>query len=160
MNYTPQQMLANVGAYLKNMEDAKSKHVMVGLPKDKVGGKIYDKVKPGRKPPKVPMTVIRLGAIHEYPVPPMPRRSFLRTPFAVKRADIDKAIAAQFVAVAEKGMNASTALGRIGAAATNIAKTAFVTNGYGMWKKSKKKHGRTMIDTNTLRNSLTWSVRS
>ncbi len=67
-----------------------------------------------------------MGAQHEYGAG-VPRRSFLRTPFAVKKDDMDKAIAKQFEDVFKRGKKAEQALGLIGTVAVNIVKGAFLT---------------------------------
>ena len=188
---TPEQMLKNTAAYLKNLEKAKSGYVAVGLPSEKVGGKVYGNG----------MTVIKIGAIHEYgstfrhpggtpyivsggkarfvsksfvgPVsgvtkPHMitiPRRSFLRVPFETKKKEMESATVKQFKDVFERGKTAEKALGLIGVAAVNISKGAFTTRGYGEWDditsatKRRKGRGQTLIDTGTLRNSITRVVR-
>ena len=152
---TPEQMLKNTTAYLKNLEKAKSGYIAVGLPSEEVGGKVYGDG----------MTVLQVGAIHEYGAGNNPRRSFLRTPFAVKKADMDKAIAQQFKDVFERGKKAETALGLIGTVAVNISKGAFTTRGYGEWPdisqatKDAKGSSQILIDTGTLRNSITYVVR-
>jgi hypothetical protein len=53
---TPEQMLEKTSAYLSNLEKAKSGYIAVGLPSEEVGGTVYGDG----------MTVIRIGAIHEY----------------------------------------------------------------------------------------------
>jgi len=154
---TPAQMLKRTTDFATALEAAKKRAVFVGLPKDKVGGKVYGDG----------MTVIRIGAIHEYGAPQrgIPQRSFLRVPFAVKRKDLNKAIAKQFEAVAE-GRDADVALGRIGVIATNVSKGAFTSLGYGAWKPIKpataaaKGSSQTLIDTGILRSSITWVVRN
>jgi len=188
---TPAQMLKRATDFAAALEAAKKKAVFVGLPKDKVGGKIYGDG----------MTVIRIGAIHEYgakfthpggtpytiggdgrahfvsksftgPVHgvtkphqiTIPQRSFLRVPFAVKRKDLNKAIAKQFEAVAE-GRDADVALGRVGVLAANVSKGAFTSLGYGSWspiqpETAKRKGSRqTLINNGILRSSITSVVR-
>ena len=191
MKLTPEQMLKNISARLENIEKAKRGYVAVGLPSEEVGGKVYDNG----------MTIIRIGAIHEFgstfmhpggtsyiiskgkavfvsnsftgPVagktkPHMitiPRRSFLRTPFDGKKDDLTAAIAKQFQDVFERGKSAEQALGLIGTVAVNISKGAFTTRGYGEWPditsatKKAKGSSQTLIDTGTLRNSITYVVR-
>lgn len=189
---TPEQMLKNTTTYLKAMEDAKRKHVAVGLPSDKVGAKIYGEG----------MTIFQIGAVHEYGavinhpggtkftigkngkatfVPnsyqgkvagvtgphiiDIPRRSFLRVPFATKKAEIADMLLKTFKAASEGKMTAEIALGRVGAFATNISKGAFTSRGYGQWPdikastKKRKGSSQPMIDTGTLRNSVTYVVR-
>ena len=151
---TPEQMLKNTTAYLKNLEKAKRGYVAVGLPAEEVGGTVYDDGQ----------TVAQVGAQHEYGAG-VPRRSFLRTPFAVKKDDMDKAVAKQFKDVFERGKTAEKALGLIGTVAVNISKGAFTTRGYGEWPditddtKDAKGSSQVLIDTGTLRNSITYVVR-
>ena len=151
---TPEQMLENTGAYLKNLEKAKRGHVAVGLPYEEVGGTVYDDGQ----------TVAQVGAQHEYGAG-VPRRSFLRTPFAAKQDDLTAAIAKQFEDVFQRGKKAEQALGLIGTVAVNISKGAFTTRGYGEWPditddtKDAKGSSQVLIDTGTLRNSITYVVR-
>ena len=151
---TPEQMLKNTGAYLKNLEKAKRGHVAVGLPAEEVGSTVYADGQ----------TVAQVGAQHEYGAG-VPRRSFLRTPFAVKKDDMDKAIAKQFEDVFKRGKTAEQALGLVGTVAVNIVKGAFLTRGYGEWPditdntKEAKGSSQVLIDTGTLRNSITYVVR-
>jgi uncharacterized protein YeaC (DUF1315 family) len=66
--------------------------------------------------------------------------------------------------IAETSQTVNDALGIVGAKATNISKEAFVTQGYGKWPditeetKEQKRSSQTLIDTGTLRNSITWEV--
>jgi hypothetical protein len=151
---TPEQMLENTTAYLKNLEKAKRGYVAVGLPSEEVGGTVYDNGQ----------TVAQVGAQHEYGAG-VPRRSFLRTPFAVKKDDMDKAVAKQFKDVFERGKTAEKALGMIGTVAVNIVKGAFLTGGYGEWPditdatKAAKGSTRILVDNKTLSGSITYVVR-
>jgi len=151
---TPEQMLENTTAYLKNLEKAKRGYVAVGLPAEEVGGTVYDDGQ----------TVAQVGAQHEYGAG-VPRRSFLRTPFTAKQDDLTAAIAKQFEDVFQRGKKAEQALGLIGTVAVNISKGAFTTRGYGEWPditddtKDAKGSSQVLIDTGTLRNSITYVVR-
>lgn len=153
---TPAQMLKRTIDFAAALEAAKKKAVFVGLPKDKVGGAIYGD---GR-------TVISNGATHEYGAPQqgIPQRSFLRVPFAVKRKDLNKAIAKQFEAVAE-GRDADVALGRIGVLAANVSNGAFTSLGYGSWSPitsetaRRKGSSQTLVNDGILRSSITSVVR-
>ena len=151
---TPEQMLENTGAYLKNLEKAKRGYIAVGLPSEEVGGTVYDNGQ----------TVAQVGAQHEYGAG-VPRRSFLRTPFAVKKDDMDKAIAKQFEDVFNRGKKAEQALGLVGKVAVNIVKGAFLTGGYGEWPditdatKAAKDSTRILVDNKTLSGSITYVVR-
>ena len=151
---TPEQMLENTGAYLKNLEKAKRGYVAVGLPSEEVGGTVYDDGQ----------TVAQVGAQHEFGAG-VPRRSFLRTPFTAKQDDLTAAIAKQFEDVFQRGKKAEQALGLIGTVAVNISKGAFTSRGYGEWPdisaatKEDKGSSQVLIDTGTLRNSITYVVR-
>jgi hypothetical protein len=151
---TPEQMLENTGAYLKNLEKAKRGHVAVGLPSEEVGSTVY----------AGGQTVAQVGAQHEYGAG-VPRRSFLRTPFDIKKDDLDKAIAKQFEDVFKRGKKAEQALGLVGKVAVNIVKGAFLTGGYGEWPditdatKAAKDSTRILVDNKTLSGSITYVVR-
>lgn len=152
---TPAEMLKKTRALERAYRQAKEKAVFVGLPKEKVGGKIYGDG----------MTIIRVGAIHEYSAGHNPRRSFLRVPLRMKQAALSRVINNQFRAMVEKGVDVDTALGLIGVAAANVSKGAFVTRGYGTWpdisdaQKARKKSSQVLIDKGILRNSITHVVR-
>lgn len=144
-------------AYLKQMESVLSKTVKVGLPADKVGGQVYGDG----------VTVLQIGAQHEYGTSRMPARSFLRMPFDIKRDPIRKFIESEFKVVFDQKRSATDALERVGLYATNISKEAFRSNGFGQWaplaettKRIKEKNAKTtpMIWSGILRNSITWSV--
>jgi hypothetical protein len=153
---TPEEMLRRTRDYAANIAKAMQMHVAVGLPTEKVGGKVYGDG----------MTVIELGAIHEYGAGNNPRRSFLRAPFTAKRSELSAGIAQQFQDVFERGKSAEQALGLVGTIAVNVSKGAFTTRGYGDWPdikpatKTAKGSSQVLIDTGTLRNSITYVVRS
>lgn len=153
---SPQEMLKRTREWSDNMARARRSVVAVGLPSEEVGGKVYGDG----------MTVIAVGAIHEYGAGNNPRRSFLRVPFTAKRDELTAAIARQFRDVAERGKPADKALGLIGTIAMDISKGAFTSRGYGQWPdirqstKNAKGSSQVLIDTGTLRNSITYVVRS
>lgn len=155
-NVSPDEMLNLTRNYAKSIAKAKSSHVAVGLPAEKVGGKVYGDGN----------TVIKIGAIHEYGSVNIPRRSFLNVPFQVKEDEISRFIATQFEQVLSMKTDAETALGLVGAASVNIAKGAFTSRGYGTWPdiktstKERKNSSQTLIDTGILRGSITYVVRS
>lgn len=157
MNVTPEQMLKMTRDMAANFAEAQTLAAFVGLPKDKVGGKVYGG----------DHTIIANGAVHEYGSLDgrIPERSFMRVPFRVKSKDLDGLIAGQFRLVVTQGLKAATAIGRIGAGAVNIMKGAFRTKGYGKWpdiaEETKRAKGsdQVLVDTALLRNSLTWTVR-
>ncbi len=88
----------------------------------------------------------------------MPQRSFLRLPFLLKFKEIDEALGKQFQKIPEGKTTAEKGLGLVMLRAVNISKKAFTTQGFGKWRKSKKKKGQTLIVTALLRNSITFFV--
>lgn len=152
---TPQEMLKRTRAMAENIAKARRGSVAVGLPSEEVGGKVYGDG----------MTVIAVGAIHEYGAGNNPRRSFLRVPFTAKRDVLTDAIAKQFRAVFEQGRDAKQALGLIGITAVNLSKEAFTTRGFGQWPditqatKNAKGSSQVLIDKGILRGSITYVVR-
>ena len=152
---TPEQMLNDMQAYIENIEKAKRGYVAVGLPSEKIGSRVYGG----------DMTVVKNGAIHEYGLGNVPRRSFLSVPFMTKKDDISKAIENQFSDVLSKGKPAEQALGLIGVTAVNISKGAFTSRGYGKWpdieESTKKAKGssQVLIDKGLLRGSISHVVR-
>lgn len=149
-----QNNLKKLQDYAKNLEKAKRAHVAVGLPIEKIGGEIYGDG----------MTIAQVGAIHEYGFGNNPVRSFLRVPFSFKADEINDFIANQFSKVFE-GMSSEKALGLVGLKARNISVEAFSTDGFGSWEPIKrstikaKGSSKTLIDTGTLRNSISYVVR-
>lgn len=126
---TPQETLALVTKQLASMERMKKGAVKVGLPAGETATSKAYKSDGAEKAP----TVLEVGIWHEYGTKTTPMRSFLRGPFAEKKADLDKIIATQMNLVLENGLDVDVALGRIGMAARNISVGAFSTQGYGDW---------------------------
>ena len=154
---TPQKMLDKTNRYFDELQAAKTMSVVVGLPSEKVGGKVYGDGN----------SIIKIGAIHEFGAVDgsIPRRSFLRVPFKTKRKVIDDQIASQFKQLSQGKKTAAQALGLIGLEAESIAKGAFTSKGYGEWAdinaktKARKGSAQPLIDTGTLRRSVTSVVR-
>jgi len=155
MNVSPQEMMRRTKEWAKNIEKARNSSVAVGLPAENVGGKIYGDGE----------SVISVGAAHEYGAG-VPRRSFLRVPYQVQKDLIARTINQQFRDVAEKGKDPKRALGLVGTVAVDVSKGAFTSRGYGVWPdisqatKDAKGSSQVLIDTGTLRNSITYVVRS
>lgn len=150
----PEEFLKKTTAYLDNLQKAKSLNVKVGLPKEKVGSKIYGDG----------ISVITVGAWHEYGFGNNPARSFLRVPFAKNQNELKSYIGLQFKKVLEEGRDADRALNLVGVMAHNMSKESFATSGDGEWPANdpktieRKGSGKPLIDTGTLRNSITWAV--
>lgn len=153
---TPKQMLAYTSNMAEVLEAVKSKAVFVGLPKEKVGQKVYGDG----------MTVIRNGAIHEFGAGPIPQRSFLRVPFSKKRTFINEKIAIQYKLAVSGKVSPIVALGRIGLIAENISRGAFTSLGYGDWEPITKETARrkgstqTLIDNGILKGAISSVVRN
>lgn len=153
-------MAARTARIIRELEIAKRKYVAVGLPREEVGAEVYEGG----------VTVLQVGIWHEFGFPPNPTRSFLRTPFHLRKDDLSKYIRGEFRKVFWGRSRTETSLGRIGAFAVNISREAFTTKGYGTWpelsderRAQKMKKGSTspqiLIDRGILRNSITWVVR-
>jgi len=136
----------------KQLKLAKKTAVKVGVPAD-VG--FY---------PKTGQTIAQVGAYHEYGLG-VPRRSFLRMPFEVKKDEIKEALKKGYKNILEGG-DLIVNLNKVGLVAQNISKTAFKTQGYGNWKALSKKtiqekgSSKVLIDTGRLVQSITfWVVK-
>lgn len=146
--------LKQLRKYADNIARAKRARVAVGLPKEKVGGQIYENG----------LSIFSIGAIHEYGLGNSPERSFLRVPFSIKADEVNDYIALQFEKVFE-GRAVDKALGLVGVKAVNISIGAFTSQGYGTWPditpetKRRKESSQVLIDTGTLRNSISFAVR-
>ena len=147
--------LKKIDSYYDNLKKAKKMSVAVGLVEGKATGRIYGDGN----------TVVDVGSFNEFGAGKVPQRSFLRTPFIVKKGDIAHAIKSQFKLVAEQGKDAGKALKTVGIEAENISKEAFVTGGYGQWAAlspvtiERKGSSQILIDKGILRSSITSEVR-
>lgn len=154
---SPKEMAEQVGRMIEVMEYAKNHRVSVGLPKEKVGGKVY----------RDGMTIIQIGAIHEYGAPAagVPQRSFLRAPFTNNAARIEARIQAEFSAAMDGRRSPADALARVGIEAMNISRSSFRTRGDGEWPDLKPATVRRkgvdtpLVDSGTLRGSINYVVR-
>lgn len=148
----PQAAVAMTKNFESEIRKAKSMAVDVGLIAAKVTGKIYGDG----------TTVLEVGYWHEFGRGNNPKRSFLRTPFTLKKKEINKFINLRFSKVFAGSESAKKSMGKIGLYATNISQGAFTTQGYGTWPditqatKDAKGSDQVLIDTGTLRNSITW----
>lgn len=154
----PEDFFRQQAKILAEMQKVKTMVVKVGLPSEKVSSKAYG---------NTGVSVLQVGAQHEYGTEHMPARSFLRMPFELKASEINKFIQAEFKKVIEGKSTAEKALGRVGVMTSNISKEAFRTNGFGQWaelspisKAIKDKAGKStpLIWSGLLRNSITWSI--
>lgn len=152
----PAEFLKFSEGMVSKLEEMKVTSVNVGLPSEKVGGKVYGDG----------MTIISVGAKHEFGEGKIPQRSFLRVPFIIKKKEVNNAIMKQYEAVITKGVSVNNGLDRIGVVASNISKGAFTSKGFGQWPdikeatKKAKGSSQVLIDTGVLRSSITWELRN
>ena len=188
MNLKPDELLGIMQKQEAFLKEAQTMSVKVGLPKKTAsiqdegvsiitigaaheygaefihpGGTSYTKGESGRAKfvKKGTSGVVGKTGAHKIVIP---QRSFLRVPFAVKQDELVKAIQSQFELGRSGELSVEKALGRIGAVAAGISKKAFTTKGYGTWTdikpetKKRKKSSVILIDTGTLKQSITWGV--
>lgn len=139
----------------REIKKALKSSVDVGIVNGNYGQEIYDG-----------LTVVEVGAGHEYGVGDLPQRSFLRMPFELKQSELTRYIANQFKRLESGRTDTRTALGRVGVMARNISVGAFDNGGYGQWPdisqmtKDAKGSDKILWDTGTLVGSITWRVNS
>ena len=149
-----QEFLKDIEKYQQNLQYAKNHAIKVGLPKDKSSGKIYENGE----------TVIEVGVKHEYGIG-VPQRSFLRVPFRKKEKEIQKAFKISYEKIANEGSDTKQQLEKLGVFLQMVSREAFKNNGYGTWQelsertlKAKSPKTKPLIDTGTLKNSITYEV--
>ena len=140
---------------IKNVEEAKKLTVKVGLPSDVAARAVYEEGK----------TILEVGAQHEYGTDEVPQRSFLRNSFFVKREEVKKILKKQFNKIVEKGADPKTSMELAGVQLQSIVQEAFTTKGFGAWPElsqrtiEEKGSSQILIDTGTLRSSITYRVQ-
>lgn len=155
---TPEQMLEHVTNIGRMVDDLNGRYVAVGLPSEKISGKLYGD---GR-------SIVDNAVVHEFGSANgvIPERSFLRMPFKVKNVDMGARVLKEFQKVIDGAQTTTAALGRIGVGAVDIVKQAFRTGGFGNWKKLKqetidrKGFSDILEDSRVMRNSVTSVVRN
>lgn len=189
---TPEETLKATTQYLKNLQAMKTHYVAVGLPVGKVGGKVHSggstiieigaahefgaeidhpggtgymatggKASFSENSFMGPVT--GFTAAHKITIP---ERSFLRSPFELKKSELNRAIEQACTSVGAGRTDAITALNLIGVTARNISVKAFESAGYGTWPditaatKKAKGSSAPLVDTGALRGAITWEVRS
>lgn len=152
---TPEAFLRRSKNIEREIKKALKSSVDVGIVNGNYGQEIYDG-----------LTVVEVGAGHEYGVGDLPQRSFLRMPFELKQSELTRYIANQFKRLEAGRTDTRTALGRVGVMARNISVGAFDNGGYGQWPdisqvtKDAKGSDKILWDTGTLVGSITWRVNS
>lgn len=111
-------------------------------------------------------TNTKIGIKHEFGDGNLPQRSFLRVPIAdnlenylVKAGAFDKRTT---IKDAIKSRNLLPWVTKMAIMAVQIVNEAFDSGGFGKWKPSDmrfKKNHQTLVETQQLRNSVTWDVK-
>jgi len=149
----PELFLQKSLDYAAELKKMKAKGVKVGITKETASSRVYGNG----------WTVLQNGIAHEFGYG-VPERSFIRLPFRLKRAEIQKAIDAEFNRILEGKSDSEKSLNRIGITARNISVMAFRTQGYGNWPAldeatiAAKGSDKPLIDKGILRNAITWEV--
>lgn len=148
-------MAGNMARLAEQMRRAQTTEVVVGLPVSEATTKVY----------KSGSDVLEVGMAHEYGEGTAPKRSFLETPFYIERDKLARAVELSWGRVVRGQLDTDGALDIVGLTARNISVDAFSNNGYGQWPpldpKTIRRKGSSapLIDTGTLRNSITWEIR-
>lgn len=151
----PEEFLKRAEMQLKAMREMKTKSVEVGVLANEATGRIYDNG----------LNVLQVAAIHEYGLGNSPQRSFLKMPQELKEKEISAFIRKQLNKVLDGEKSVSKGLGLIGVYNVNIISDAFATGGFGKWPPletetiSAKGRSKPLIDTGTLKNSISYEVK-
>lgn len=108
-----------------------------------------------------------LGAVHEFGVPGrIPQRSFLRVPIAMrfpKALEKSGAFSPEELKRVIKEGSMRPWLERISILAVGIVHDAFDSGGFGLWPRHSRRYknntGMLLVDTQQLRNSITYEVK-
>ena len=136
-----------------DLSDLKKMAVNVGITKNAMTKAIYDSGE----------DVVTVGASHEFGTHDIPKRSFLRNSFTVKKDKMNKQVEKQYNNIF-KGYTVKKALSLVGVEGVNIVQEAFTTGGYGTWEPlsqetiDKKGSSQILFNSGTLRNSINFEV--
>ena len=162
----PHVKVGIIGSTKKNRYDL-DKDGSDGRPKT-----VREAKKKGFLPTK--QTNVTIGAIHEFggdtTLPngkkiTLPQRSFLRYPISSRLYEAMKKRGAFKEGVIEKTIedgNFGQLMTKIGATAKDVVEEAFGNEGFGTWQKSNrefKKVDQTLVETQQLRNSISFKVQ-
>ena len=146
--------LKKLERYYVELKKSKKAHVDVGVIASKLSEKIY----------KSGVDVTQVAATHEFGTTIVPRRSFLKMPFELKKKELSGFIGEQYALIFEGKIDTKRALNLVGATARNISVEAFNTGGYGEWQPlsqetvDKKGTATILVETGTLKQSINWEV--
>ncbi len=112
------------------------------------------------------LTNAEVGAAHEFGTSTVPRRSFLRMPVSEKLSDAVESSGAFDEDVLNEVLRTRSIkawMTKVGALAVSVVLDAFATGGFGTWlpwsRNYSNKTGNILVDTQQLRNSITYDVR-
>jgi phage gpG-like protein len=151
----------NMDAFLRMLKESRMK-VRIGI----LGGNATA-AHPDANGKPSGLTNAEIGAIHEYGKlsdPDFPVRSFLRMPLAEKFYSEMRSSGAYRDDVVKEVLKTASFrpwLEKAGAIALGVVQDAFNTGGFGKWKPSdmrRKKNAQTLVETQQLRNSITYEV--
>lgn len=135
-------------------------HVQVGVLSDKGGSEPHD------GDTKDPITLVELAAIHEFGAPEagIPERSFLRSTFIDKRAQLEEFVAKLTQAVYKGRVAPQQALGLLGEWASSQVRATIKSGPHippplKPATVARKGSTRPLVDTSQLANSVTYLVR-
>ena len=150
----PDKFLAKSKKQVQAMKEIKNKYVAVGVLANEATGRVYG----------AGASVLQVAAANEFGTTKTPQRSFLVMPQQLKAPEISKFIRVQLGKVLE-GREVKKGLGLIGVFVTNVSVDAFDSGGFGKWPAlddktiEAKGSSAPLIDTGTLKNSVTYEVR-
>jgi hypothetical protein len=151
----PADFLARSNHQLTAMREMKKKHVAVGVLANSATSRVYEGG----------ANVLQVAAANEFGTTRIPQRSFLKMPQELKASELSKFIRKQMFKVLE-GRQVEQGLGLIGTFAVNLSQDAFASAGFGNWPdiadetKENKGSSAPLIDQGTLKNSVTYEVRT
>lgn len=148
--------LQSLQGYEAELRKLKRTKIAVGLIESTAGSRVYPNG----------ISVVQVGAIHEFGAGAIPQRSFLRAPFDIKKEEINNQIRTGIENVQEGRSTAERELNRAGTLAVNICKNAFPTSGYGTWEPlsqetiDRKGSSLPLKDTGLLNGSIAYEVKT
>ena len=151
----PADFLARSNHQLTAMREMKKKHVAVGVLANSATSRVYEGG----------ANVLQVAAANEFGTTRIPQRSFLKMPQELKASELSKFIRKQMFKILE-GRQVEQGLGLIGTFAVNLSQDAFASGGFGNWPdiadetKENKGSSAPLIDQGTLKNSVTYEVRT
>lgn len=128
---------------------SQNKEVAVGLPSDS-----------GNHPDG--MSIVRLGAIHEFGTKTIPERSFLRVPLRAAQDELAQVFRHLMKQVAAGDLTFTQALDQLGAKGASISQEAIsagIAPANAPSTVRRKGSSKPLIDSGTLRQAITWVVR-